>query len=136
MRCDQTDPLLVLEALDGQFWAIFSDIVGTKRVDGLPRQLEPAMNGIRIQVLDNVERFTANMDTAARRQIPFALARALTWTAKDAQTEVREDLPKRFPFHEQPQFDVTAAAAPRLCTCFRLLLSGVTPSMSVGVAAA
>jgi hypothetical protein len=47
-------------------------------------------------VIDDAERFTRNMDDAARRHVPFALARALTWTAKDAQTDVRDDLPKRF----------------------------------------
>ena len=54
------------------------------------------MNGVRIRVIDDVERFTRNLDDAARRHVPFAIARALTWTAKDAQTDVREDLPKRF----------------------------------------
>ena len=54
------------------------------------------MNGVRIRVLDDVERFTRSMDDAARRHVPFALARALTWTAKDAQSDVRDELPKRF----------------------------------------
>ena len=52
------------------------------------------MHGVKIRVIDDVERFTANMDAAGRRQVPFALARALTWTAKDAQSDVREDLPR------------------------------------------
>lgn len=54
------------------------------------------MNGVRIRMLDDVERFTRSMEEASRRHVPFALARALTWTAKDAQSDVREDLPKRF----------------------------------------
>jgi hypothetical protein len=54
------------------------------------------MHGIKIRVIDDVERFTRNMDDAARRQVPFAIARALTWTAKDAQGDVQADLPKRF----------------------------------------
>ncbi len=51
---------------------------------------------MRIRVASDVERFTTGMDDAARRHLPFAIARALTWTAQDAQTEVREDLPKRY----------------------------------------
>jgi hypothetical protein len=54
------------------------------------------MNGVRIRVIDDVERFTRNMDDAGRRHVPFAIARALTWTAQDAQTDVRDELPKRF----------------------------------------
>jgi hypothetical protein len=54
------------------------------------------MNGVRIRVIDDVERFTRNMDDAARRHVPFAIARALTWTARDAQTDVRDELPKQF----------------------------------------
>jgi hypothetical protein len=49
-----------------------------------------------IRVSSDVERFTRGMDEAARDQVPFALARALTWTAQDAQRDVREELPKRF----------------------------------------
>jgi hypothetical protein len=54
------------------------------------------MHGVRIRVSDDVKRFTRDMDEAANRQIPFALARALTRTAQDAQSEVRSDLPRRF----------------------------------------
>ncbi len=51
---------------------------------------------MRITVHDDVDRFARHMDDAARRQLPFALARALTWTAKDAQGVVQEELPKRY----------------------------------------
>lgn len=51
---------------------------------------------MRIRVHSDVDRFSMNMDEAARRHVPFALARGLTQTAKDAQADVREDLPKRF----------------------------------------
>lgn len=54
------------------------------------------MAGVSVRVIDDVERLTRNLDDAAKRQLPFALARALTWTAKDAQSDVREDLPKKF----------------------------------------
>jgi hypothetical protein len=54
------------------------------------------MHGIKIRVIDDVERFTRDMDDATRRQVPFALARALTRTAQDAQGDVRTDLPRRF----------------------------------------
>lgn len=54
------------------------------------------MRGIPVRVISDIERFTRNMDDGARRHVPFALARALTLTAKDAQGDVREDLPKRF----------------------------------------
>jgi hypothetical protein len=54
------------------------------------------MHGVRIRVSDDVKRFTRDMDEAANRQIPFALARALTRTAQDAQGDVRSDLPHRF----------------------------------------
>jgi hypothetical protein len=53
------------------------------------------MHGVRIRVSDDVKRFTRDMDEAANRQIPFALARALTRTAQDAQDDVRSDLPRR-----------------------------------------
>lgn len=49
-----------------------------------------------IRVHTDVARFTRGMDDASRRQVPFALARGLTWTAKDAQGDVRTDLPKHF----------------------------------------
>ena len=51
---------------------------------------------MRISVVSDVARFTAHMDEAAERQVPFALARALTWTAKDAQGDVQGGLPSRF----------------------------------------
>jgi hypothetical protein len=54
------------------------------------------MAGVRIRVSDDVKRFTRDMDEAANRQVPFALARALTRTAQDAQGDVRSDLPRRF----------------------------------------
>ena len=51
---------------------------------------------MRTYVTSDVDRFTHNMDDAARRHVPFALARALTKTAQDAQGDVRADLPNRY----------------------------------------
>lgn len=53
-------------------------------------------HGIKIRVIDDVERLARNMDDGARRHLPFAVARALTMTAKDAQGEVREELPRKY----------------------------------------
>jgi len=51
---------------------------------------------MRIRVISDIDRFIKNIDTAAQRHVPFAIARALTMTAADAQGDVREDLPKKF----------------------------------------
>lgn len=51
---------------------------------------------VRIRVISTVERYTRDLDDAARRHVPFAIARALTLTAKDAQAEVKQGLPGRF----------------------------------------
>jgi hypothetical protein len=51
---------------------------------------------MRVRVISDVERITRALDDAAQKQVPFALARALTWTAKDAQSDVRGELPRRF----------------------------------------
>lgn len=51
---------------------------------------------MRIRVISDIDRFVANIDAAAKRHVPFAIARALTMTARDAQEDVREDLPKKF----------------------------------------
>lgn len=51
---------------------------------------------MRIRVTDDIARFTTGMADADKRHVPFALARALTWTAKDAQGVVQEDLPSRY----------------------------------------
>ncbi len=46
--------------------------------------------------LDHDESFTHLLRDLGRRQMPFALALALTWTAKDAQAAVREQLGDTF----------------------------------------
>jgi hypothetical protein len=51
---------------------------------------------MKIRVHTDVARYTAALDEAGKRQVPFALARALTMTARDVQVEERADLPKRF----------------------------------------
>lgn len=40
--------------------------------------------------------FEQGLKAAAKDQFPFATARALTWTAKDAQFRIRKALPERF----------------------------------------
>lgn len=54
------------------------------------------MRGVRVRVIEDIERFAANMDDGARRQLPFAIARGLTMTAKDAQGVVQAALPKQY----------------------------------------
>jgi hypothetical protein len=52
-----------------------------------------------VLVLDltaEIDASTANLSNLARRQVPFATARALTSVAYDARDEVRRQLPKRF----------------------------------------
>lgn len=51
---------------------------------------------MRIEVTSDVERVIRAFDNLSSKQIPFALARALTRTAQDAQKDVREDLPRKF----------------------------------------
>jgi hypothetical protein len=51
---------------------------------------------MRIRVISDIERLTRMLDEAGKRQVPFAIARALTMTARDAQVAVRGELPKRF----------------------------------------
>lgn len=49
-----------------------------------------------IRVLSDVERAIKGHSDLATSQVPFALARALTRTAKDGQGDVRAELPQRF----------------------------------------
>lgn len=51
---------------------------------------------MRVRVSHDVERLITGTADADKRHVPFALARALTWTAKDAQGVVQEDLPNRY----------------------------------------
>ncbi len=51
---------------------------------------------MRVRVAHDVERLITGMSDADKRHVPFALARALTWTAKDAQGVVQDDLPNRY----------------------------------------
>jgi len=51
---------------------------------------------VRIEVTSDVERVIKAFDNLSTNQIPFALAKALTRTARDGQGDVRAELPKRF----------------------------------------
>lgn len=50
----------------------------------------------RIDVRMDLKRFERELDDLARTQLPFAIARALTWTAKEARDEVRKQVARRF----------------------------------------
>src|SRR5260370_40269244 len=79
-----------------RFRGIFLILSARNALTPFPANSETTMHDVRIRVIDDVKRFTRDMDEAANRQIPFALARALTRTAQDAQSDVRSDLPRRF----------------------------------------
>lgn len=49
-----------------------------------------------ISVESNIDRLIRDLTDAERKQLPFAIARSLTWTAQEIQTEVRRELPRRF----------------------------------------
>ncbi|WAP69052.1 hypothetical protein [Jiella pelagia] len=51
---------------------------------------------MKIVLRSNASKVTAGLDKAARKQIPFASALALTMVAKDAQQKVRQSLPSTF----------------------------------------
>ncbi len=51
---------------------------------------------LKINVKSNVKKFTRNLNNIQRKQIPFATARALTWTAGAAQTDIQKKIPKTF----------------------------------------
>jgi hypothetical protein len=48
---------------------------------------------IKMNVESNIKAFTRRLDKIHRRQIPFATARALTWTAKEAQAAIQNQIP-------------------------------------------
>lgn len=50
----------------------------------------------RIDVRMDLKRFERELDELARRQLPFAVARALTWTAREARDAVRVQVARRF----------------------------------------
>ena len=51
---------------------------------------------IGLSVRSNVKEFTRGLDRVQKRQVPFATARALTWTAQDAQKEIIIKIPSIF----------------------------------------
>lgn len=52
------------------------------------------MFGLKVET--NAGRVAKQFGSLADKQIPFATARALTWTAQDGQREVRRELPHHF----------------------------------------
>ncbi len=51
---------------------------------------------ISINVKSNVKQFTRHLKRVEKKQIPFATARALTWTAKDVQKWLIKKIPSIF----------------------------------------
>lgn len=51
---------------------------------------------ISINVKSNVKQFTKGLKRIEKKQIPFATARALTWTAQDAQKRLIKKIPSIF----------------------------------------
>lgn len=51
---------------------------------------------IDLKIDSDVEAFTRWLSKAQKQRIPMALAKALTFTAKDAQAEIMDAIPKRF----------------------------------------
>ena len=49
-----------------------------------------------LSVRSNVKEFTRGLDRVQKKQVPFATARALTWTAQDAQKEIIIKIPSIF----------------------------------------
>jgi hypothetical protein len=56
------------------------------------------MSGLKLQwdVKSNVKGFAKHLNAVQKKQLPFATARALTWTAKDAQKRLQESMPETF----------------------------------------
>lgn len=51
---------------------------------------------ILFSVKDDLDKITRNLDPMTSRQMPFAVARALTATAKEIQADTRKEVPKVF----------------------------------------
>lgn len=51
---------------------------------------------MNISIVGNTKKLAKDIEKAARSQVPFAEALALTWTAKDVQREVVDALPDSF----------------------------------------
>lgn len=51
---------------------------------------------IRFNLKSNVKQFTRHLNNVQKRQVPFATARALTWTAKATQAELQRLMPMTF----------------------------------------
>jgi hypothetical protein len=49
-----------------------------------------------LNIQTNVNKFVRDLDHIQRNQVPFATATALTWTVKEAQKQLQEQMPKTF----------------------------------------
>jgi hypothetical protein len=48
---------------------------------------------IRLDIKSNIKQFTRHLDQIQKKQVPFATARALTWTAKETQGALQGQMP-------------------------------------------
>jgi hypothetical protein len=51
---------------------------------------------MELNVKHNAKAFIRQLDRVQRKQVPFALARALTWTAQECQKAIQDQIPKTF----------------------------------------
>ncbi len=51
---------------------------------------------MQVSIESNIEEIAKDLDTAAKKQLPFATALALTWTAGHVRDHLRETLPNFF----------------------------------------
>lgn len=49
-----------------------------------------------LNIKSNAKAFVRRLDRIQRKQVPFALARALTWTAQDCQAAIQKQIPATF----------------------------------------
>ena len=56
---------------------------------------------MEISIQSDIKRVLGQLDTFSRRQIPFAIAKALTDTAKDVQADVKRSMPSKFTLRRQ-----------------------------------
>lgn len=51
---------------------------------------------IKLDVRSNIKQFSKHLDGIQKKQVPFATARALTWTAQESQKDIQTAIPNIF----------------------------------------